>query len=70
MDKGSVIEYDTVPALLANPKGTFYALVKESGMNIDALLKGSSANNEGTPGRRKIAELTADGNLLDNQDTS
>src|SRR5688572_14649421 len=39
MDKGKVDEYDIVPNLLQNKNGSFYKLVKESGMDIETILK-------------------------------
>ena len=37
MSAGAVAEFDTVPALLANPASAFKAMVVEAGLDDDAV---------------------------------
>jgi ABC-type multidrug transport system fused ATPase/permease subunit len=39
MGAGKVLEFDTVPNLLSNPKGEFYSLVDEAGLDVQAIIR-------------------------------
>jgi ABC-type multidrug transport system fused ATPase/permease subunit len=52
MGAGKVIEFDTVPNLLSNPKGEFYSLVNEANLDVDAIIRMANESAE-----KKAAKL-------------